>query len=300
ESMQRQRWLDVDREVELRRVDKIALEQAREYRTGEHARAPERGRDGRILLPFNGSPRVICAPKHVCDIELEEGEMIHNSALGNGSDEQGEWELTIAGTSTTPHLVVKPLVPNASTNLIVHGQTRVYNIELVSTASSRDDYMPFVAFKYPEDTKRKWAELMQRMQQTKSSKEGGGSAADRRAQESDDDSYTVRPERLNFNYTWRKDARWFQFFKLPRIDFMPSRVYDDGRKTFIVMPESIHTRSLPMLVIRDRGTDEVVNARVEGSRFVVDRLFRRAKLMIDANKRSLAVIIERTDDGSAP
>ncbi|HEX5657008.1 MAG TPA: TrbG/VirB9 family P-type conjugative transfer protein, partial [Polyangiales bacterium] len=150
ESMQRQRWLDVDREVELRRVDKIALEQAREYRTGEHARAPERGRDGRILLPFNGSPRVICAPKHVCDIELEEGEMIHNSALGNGSDEQGEWELTIAGTSTTPHLVVKPLVPNASTNLIVHGQTRVYNIELVSTASPRDDYMPFVAFKYPE------------------------------------------------------------------------------------------------------------------------------------------------------
>ena len=74
-------------------------------------------------------------------------------------------------------------------------------------------------------------------------------------------------------------------------DWKPVRVFDDGRQVFIQMPSDIATTDMPPLfVLGEDGDAELVNYRVRGAYYVVDRLFRAAELRIGTRNQTVVRI----------
>ena len=94
-------------------------------------------------------------------------------------------------------------------------------------------------------------------------------------------------ESLHFNYAITgDDPAW-----------RPLRAFDDGRQTFVEFPASIAVgEAPPLFVIGDKGDAQLVNYRMSGRFYVVDRLFGTAELRLGGKKQSI-VRITRTDDG---
>mgnify|MGYP001241449762 CR=1 FL=1 len=65
-----------------------------------------------------------------------------------------------------------------------------------------------------------------------------------------------------------------------RPDWMPTRVFDDGRRTWIEMPEAVASSDLPPLFVITGEGAELVNYRVQGQRYMVDRIFDVAELRL--------------------
>ncbi|GAM97341.1 conjugative transfer protein TrbG [alpha proteobacterium U9-1i] len=91
----------------------------------------------------------------------------------------------------------------------------------------------------------------------------------------------------NFNFNYRiQTVRGFA----PR--WRPVRVFDDGAKTYVEFPPTIATSEAPPLFITESGEAALVNYRVSGNRYVVDRLFDQAELRLGA-ERPIIVRISR-------
>jgi len=74
----------------------------------------------------------------------------------------------------------------------------------------------------------------------------------------------------------------------------PVRVFDDGQKTFLQISRETRTREAPVLVVLGRdGKQEMVNYRVKGDMYIVDRLFDRAALILGTGKKAQKVEIQR-------
>ena len=75
----------------------------------------------------------------------------------------------------------------------------------------------------------------------------------------------------------------------------PLRAFDDGRQTFIEFPASIAVgEAPPLFVLGPAGDAQLVNYRVSGRFYVVDRLFGAAELRLGEKKQSI-VRITRAD-----
>lgn len=99
-------------------------------------------------------------------------------------------------------------------------------------------------------------------------------------------------ERLNFDYRIRTTRG-------SRPHWLPTRVFDDGRRTWIEMPADVAATDLPPLfVITGEGT-ELVNYRVQGQRYMVDRVFDVAELRL-GTRAPVIVRIERDHARSEP
>ena len=73
------------------------------------------------------------------------------------------------------------------------------------------------------------------------------------------------------------------------------RAFDDGNKVYIEFPERIDQGDAPPLfVIGADGGTELVNYRMRGNYYVVDRLFAAAELRLGEDKQQI-VRITRTD-----
>jgi len=77
-----------------------------------------------------------------------------------------------------------------------------------------------------------------------------------------------------------------------RPSWMPTRVFDDGRRTWIEMPEAVASSDLPPLFVITGEGAELVNYRVQGRRYMVDRIFDVAELRLDTRAPTI-VRIER-------
>jgi type IV secretion system protein TrbG len=74
----------------------------------------------------------------------------------------------------------------------------------------------------------------------------------------------------------------------------PVRVFDDGQKTFLQISRETQTREAPVLVVLGGdGKQEMVNYRVKGDMYIVDRLFDRAELILGSGRKAQKVEIER-------
>ncbi len=100
---------------------------------------------------------------------------------------------------------------------------------------------------------------------------------------------TVAPgasfDRLHFDYRIRTTRG-----RTPR--WLPSRVFDDGRRTWIEMPADIEASDMPPLFVITGEGAELVNYRVQGRRYMVDRIFDTAELRLGA-RAPIIVRIER-------
>ena len=202
--------------------------------------------------------RLYASPNQVSDIALQPGETLVSVSAGDtvrwvvGDTASG------SGASARAHVLVKPVNPNIRTNLMIATDRRTYHLELESTSGS---YMAALSWRYPQD------EL------------AGIAARNTLAAEADAASIErgLDLDKLNFNYRISGD----------KPDWTPARVFDDGRQVFIQLPEAARASDLPPLfVLGTTGKAELVNYRVRGSYYIVDRLFEAAELRLGSSPQT--------------
>ena len=210
--------------------------------------------------------RLYASPGQVSDIGLQPGEALVSVSAGDTV----RWVVgdTVSGSGPTAraHVLVKPISAGIRTNLMIATDRRTYHLELESTDGS---YMAALSWRYPAD---ELAGLTARNAQAI-------------ARESGSIEQGLTLEGLNFDYRMTGDNP----------DWKPVRVFDDGRQVFIQMPASIATTDMPPLfVLGETGNAELVNYRVRGNYYVVDRLFRAAELRL-GQKDQTVVRISRVE-----
>ena len=99
-------------------------------------------------------------------------------------------------------------------------------------------------------------------------------------------------DRLNFSYRVRT-------VRGRRPAWQPTRVFDDGRRTWIEMPANVVASDLPPLFVITPEGAELVNYRVQGTRYAVDRVFDVAELRLGTRNQTI-VRIEREPVRRAP
>lgn len=213
--------------------------------------------------------RLYTAPGRVSDIALEPGETLVSVAAGDTA----RWTLgdTVSGSGETrrTHLLVKPFAAGLSTNLVIATDRRVYHVQLTSTASTA---MTAIGWTYPED------ELLALVRR-KAAEEAARPA-----------SAGVAIENLDFGYAISGD----------RPAWRPLRAFADGRRTWIEFPAGLASlEAPPLFVIGANGEAALVNYRIAGRYYVVDRLFAVAELRLGAKKQQI-VRITRTARAGAP
>jgi type IV secretion system protein VirB9 len=72
------------------------------------------------------------------------------------------------------------------------------------------------------------------------------------------------------------------------------QVFDDGRRTFVRFPPTMLVREAPALfVLRDKET-QLVNYRMKGDFYVVDRLIDSAELRVGQQDQEIVRIVRTT------
>ena len=215
-----------------------------------------------VLYPYGGSsePVVDCAPLRTTDIQLQPGETITDVAMGDSE----RWMATPAASgdprNPVPHLAVKPQLPGIETNLTIYTTKHIYHLIL----RARGHAMQEVEFYYPD-------ELLAAMREADAkSAEAKQMAIDPPA-DSDNvvEVANVDPGQLNFSYSVAG----------ANVPWKPIRAFDDGSHVYIQMPSGMKTSEAPALLINAGSGTQMVNYRVEGNYYVVDRLFSDAILV---------------------
>lgn len=210
--------------------------------------------------------RLYAAPEQVSDIALQPGEKLVAVSAGDTV----RWVVgdTTSGTGEDQqvHILVKPVAPDLRANLVITTDRRAYHLELESTEAT---YMASVSWHYPHD------ELVALRRQNER-------ATDAEARIVDEG---LSLDRLRFRYEITgDDPPW-----------RPVRAFDDTRKVYIEFPRRIDQgEAPPLFVVGPEGAAELVNYRVRGNYYIVDRLFAAAELRLGEEPQQV-VRISRTD-----
>jgi len=222
------------------------------------------------VFPFSEGAiyQVYTAPGAVTDIALQPSENLVAVAAGDTV----RWVIgdTTSGTGADKrtHILVKPFTSGLATNLVVTTDRRSYHLQLTATSRTA---MAALSWTYPAD------QLIALRR-----------AADQAAAAAPV-SEGLAVDSLHFNYAISGDAPAWR----------PLRAFDDGRQTFIEFPASIAVGDAPPLfVVGPTGEAELVNYRVRGRYYVVDRIFDVAELRLGTRKQQV-VRISRVAEGSA-
>jgi len=280
---------------------------------GEHALKLLRKweKDGEIpKMKFNGklvythgsgTPIIIVKPVDLTDIELEEGEQINDILIGDNI----RWSVTPTmngndnGLSQTSHIIVKAKKPNLTTSLIVTTNRRTYRMRLVSSAVF---HMPLCSFTYPQaKQKQQFKSYLDEIKSLETKRlqtaEKIKSDNDRRIIELEAKLLKMQSEKEEIKGK-RVDPLALDFLydidvKKGRPSWKPVNVYNDGQKTYIVMPKGMQTDEAPIVLIKSGGKNELVNYRLVDNKFVVDRIFEKAVMLSGVGSKRKEVEIER-------
>ena len=205
--------------------------------------------------------QVYTAPEQVTDIALQPGEELMSVSAGDTT----RWVLgdTVsgAGDSAQVHILVKPVASGLKTNLIIATSKRTYHLELTSF---RETYMAAVSWRYPHE------ELVAK--RSKVAKPGDRNVIER----------GLSIDRLNFRYEIEGDKPHWR----------PLRAFDDGRKVFIQLPARLDQgEAPPLFVVGRNGESQLVNYRVSGAYYIVDRLFAAAELRLGEKDQQVVRIL---------
>jgi len=204
------------------------------------------------------------APGRITDIVLQPGETLASVASGDTA----RWIIgdTTSGTGAEKrvHVLVKPFNAGLTTNLVIATDRRTYHVLLTSNAT---DAMAALSWSYPADEMI----VVRKAAEAKATTEPVAVGLD--------------VDALRFDYVITGD----------RPAWRPLRVFDDGRQTFIEFPASLAVgEAPPLFVLGATGDAELVNYRVRGHFYVVDRLIDRAELRL-GTKKQIVVRVSRID-----
>jgi type IV secretion system protein VirB9 len=209
--------------------------------------------------------QVYTAVSQVTGIALEPGEQLVSFSSGDtlrwvvGDTTSGE------GASARVHLLIKPVHAGLQTNGLITTDRRFYHLELHSTETT---YMASVSWSYPA------AELVALRRRTDAAEASTTAIA----------APNIDLSRLNFRYRIEGDAPW-----------RPKQVFDDGSKVYIQFPSGLsRSEAPPLFVIGPDAKPALVNYRVNGATYIVDRLFAAAELRLGTAPQRIVRIV-RTD-----
>ncbi|HEX5258726.1 MAG TPA: P-type conjugative transfer protein TrbG [Sphingomicrobium sp.] len=212
--------------------------------------------------------RLYAAPEQISDVALEPGETLVSVAAGDTA----RWVIGDTSSGSGParrtHILVKPVAPGLRTNLIIATDRRIYHVEAVSTERTA---MATISWTYPQDS------LI-------ALRAGPATAPDPAV------APAVAVEALNFGYRIEGD----------NVAWRPVRAFDDGHQTFIEFPATLGDGEAPPLFVT--GTDgkaELVNYRVKGHYYVVDRLFGAAELRLGGKHQQIVRIVRENGERRA-
>ena len=205
-------------------------------------------------------------PEMVSNIALQPGEEIVAVSAGDTV----RWVIGDTLSGDRAHVLVKPIAEGLRTNLVIITDRRAYHLELRSTPET---YMASVSWHYPRDA------LLALEQRNSNAME----AADRVIDEG------LRLEQLRFRYEITGDTP----------PWRPVRVFDDTYKVYIQFPRRLDQgEAPPLFVVGPDGENQLVNYRMRGNYYIVDRLFAAAELRLGEDPQQV-VRISRTDGRNA-
>ena len=263
----------LDLQPEQQQIKAIELETYKTTNTGTLLanalkQAKQRPQDSRFLNAttiYDFIPgsiyQIYTAPQKVTMVSFEPGEIMV-SAPQSGDTVRWQVNSITSGTggNTRQHLIIKPLREELTNNMIITtNKGRVYLLELISL---KNNYMADVSWNYAVNTL------------ILNSEKGS--------------NFTLNeaPKKFNFNYKIIN--------KSGKPVWKPTKVFDDGEKTFIQFPAAINQHELPTLFIVSReSTTQLVNYRQRGDALIVDRLFIEAELRLGLRNPEI-VRIKRT------
>jgi type IV secretion system protein VirB9 len=208
--------------------------------------------------------RLYTAPERVSDIALQAGEKLVAVSAGDtvrwiiGDTTSG------AGDAARVHVLVKPFAPGLVTNMVITTDRRAYHLALESTDATA---MAAISWTYPQDRLVALRGQNVRAEQTRPVAEN------------------VALTNLRFRYEISGDSP----------PWRPVRAWDDGTKVYIEFPGRLDQgEAPPLFVVGPLGDTQLVNYRVSGNHYIVDRLFAAAELRL-GEKPQQVVRIARTD-----
>jgi len=254
-----------------------SVQQAKQWLN--HDISSMRGRDGRITFLYGATmPSVICSPLKITDIQLEVGEKLKSIQAGDTARWNFSTDVSGSGKNEVVHIIVKPLDLGINTNLIIFTNRRTYNLKLVS---KKYVWTPIINFTYNSSLQSSLIKY-KKYQMKKAENYRKLNSFEKSPQS------RVDINNLDFNYEIDGNVKW-----------KPIRVYNDGIKTFIQMPKSISVQEAPVLVVLDSSSNKnLVNYRLKEDKYIVDKLFNSAMLLLGVGSDQESVIIHRVDKNS--
>ena len=211
---------------------------------------------------------VYTAPMRITDVVFQPGERIISSAAGDTLRWQVNQTYSGMGASKRSHLLIKPNQPGLVNTMIVTTNIRVYHLVLKSTQNGT--YMVSVRWQYPHSM------VTQGPSDAESTEAAGPSSGS---------PYDLDLATLNFNYE-------FGMVKGDKPAWYPTRVFNNGRQTFIEFPKDFYATKTPILYV-DNGHDHystMVNWRLKGKYMVVDAILHKARLQTGIGKTGQTVV----------
>jgi type IV secretion system protein VirB9 len=253
--------------------------------------------DGAVQFTWPAEiPSIVCAVLQVTDVALEPGEAITSVSTGDNLRWSVEAVVSGEGGSSQPHLIIKPFDRGLVTSVVVTTTRRSYHLTLRSTDQQ---YMHAVSFTYPGEPQKQAAPAPAPEQKPKvnvaltQEVDPPPTPEKKPAHKTSGDLprggkvHLDPPGRPQFT----QDPDSYQISGNPR--WRPINVYNDGRKTYVVMTEEMTKTEAPaMLVLRRNnylfGYDKVLaNYRVQHKTYIVDTVFDRAILVSGSDKVTL-------------
>jgi len=196
------------------------------------------------------------AVNHVIDVQLQPGEKPTSAPVAGDTTRWIVGEtVSGSGASAITHILVKPVHPNIETNFLITTDRHAYRLYAKSSDSF---FVPTVGWNYPEESAIAFTGIKQEQQRLDAQVAGPGLvAAD-----------------LNFKYRISPTGDY---------SWTPVRIFDDGQKTYIQMAPGMKNSEAPAFFIKEGKELNLVNYRVKGDYFVVDRLISEGELRCGKN-----------------
>ena len=250
---------------ELTPAASAAVSLAKHWQDGDPLPSP--GENGTVVYRYGAAmPPIVCAPERLTTILLEPGERVQSQPV-MGDTARWDYQLMTAGEGPMARtsVVLKPKRPGVSTDLVIATNRRSYQLQLVTAAV---EHLSQVEFSYP--TTGNFLEYQ----------------AEQAKIEQQRRENTVAELQGNANFAYTVKAK-------QGVPFVPKAVYDDSHQTFLKMPAA--AKDWDTAVLQTAGPDgcEIVNYRVNGDTWVIDRLFTSADLVSGTGKQAQRVSIQR-------
>jgi type IV secretion system protein TrbG len=206
----------------------------------------------------------VTSPGYVTTIALAAGEKLITAAAGDTTRWVVQSVESGSGPTAQTLLLVKPRRAGLQTNLLITTDQRIYTLDLTTTDQSV--YHTMIAWNYP------FGDAVMIRNQVEGEQEQSRAIL----------ATGIDLSVANFNYLILRQKH----AAIP--SWCPLRAFDDGKKTYIQFPPKVAvTEAPPLFVMGRHGDAQLVNYRVRGDWYIVDRLFDKAELRLGESPQSI-------------